>query len=58
MLEKNNSTTGVAAVRNVLRAALSMRDVSLNARNEIFVRDVPQRVALAAQVVASLDRIR
>jgi hypothetical protein len=35
-----------------------MRDVSLNARNEIFVRDVPQRVALAAQVVASLDRIR
>jgi hypothetical protein len=57
-LEKSNSTTGVAAVRNVLRTALSMRDVSLNARNEIFVRDVSQRVALAAQVVASLDRIR
>ena len=48
----------VVAQRPVLRTALSMRDVSLNARNEIFARDLSQRVALAAQVVASFDRIR
>jgi hypothetical protein len=50
-------TQGLASdLVNVLRTVLSMRQVEVNGEYSITVKDMPQKVAIAEQIIANIDR--
>jgi hypothetical protein len=46
----------VTELVNVLRTALMMRQVDASGAYEITMKDTPQRIAVAGQIIANLDR--
>jgi hypothetical protein len=53
-----SGATSADGILNVLRTAMSLRQVLRKDSDAIEMSDTPQRVALAEQIVASLDKVR